>query len=33
MTRPMRVRVAGSKEEKSVTFDGRPLTVTLSPSA
>jgi alpha-glucosidase (family GH31 glycosyl hydrolase) len=33
MARPMRVRVAGSKEEKSVTFDGRPLAVTLSPSA
>jgi len=29
----MRVRVAASKAEKSVTFDGRPLAVTLPPSA
>jgi alpha-glucosidase (family GH31 glycosyl hydrolase) len=27
--RPMRVRLAGSKAEKSVTFDGRPVAVTL----
>jgi alpha-glucosidase/alpha-D-xyloside xylohydrolase len=33
MARPMRVRVAGSKIEKIVTFNGRPLVVTLSPNA
>jgi hypothetical protein len=30
LTRQVRVRLAGSKEEQSVRFDGKPVTITLS---